>query len=446
MKNVKLTQFWDALLTSYWFVPGMLALGAVVLELTMLSIDRTVSLEHFGWIFSGDADGARDILSAIASSMASVAATAFSITIVALQLASANFGPRLLRNFMRDIGNQLVLGTLIGTFIYALLVLRTIDEENNYQFIPQLSVTVGIFLAVISVAVLIYFIHHASTIIQASQVIESVSKDLHRVIDRLFPEKIGISSPVNQQKLPELPQNFAFNAYPIKSHHDGYIQAINDEELMNIAQKYNILLEIKQRPGKFVLKGSELVKAWPRERINKKLIRKIEKVFVLGKERTEQQDIEFPIQELVEIALRAISPANNDPFTTNRCIDRLAAGLSHIVQQQIPSPYRYDVHNRLRVIAKPVTFETVVDQSFNQIRQNSRTNASVTIHLLQAIALIATYTDNPQYQQILKRHADMIEQGSHEGLPEPQDRQDVQQKYNKAIEMLQSNHETAYTN
>jgi uncharacterized membrane protein len=436
MKNVKLTQFWDALLTSYWFVPGMLALGAVVLELTMLSIDRRFSFEYLGWIFSGDADGARDILSAIASSMASVAATAFSITIVALQLASANFGPRLLRNFMRDIGNQIVLGTFIGTFIYALLVLRTIDEQNNYQFIPQLSVTVGIFLAVISVAVLIYFIHHAATIIQASHVIESVSKDLHKVIDRLFPERIGISSPPQNQTLPELPQNFHSDAYRIKAHDHGYLQVINDEKLMNIAQKYNLLLEIKYRPGKFVIKGSELVKVWPRERINKELIRKIQQVFILGNQRTEKQDVELPLQELVEIALRAISSANNDPFTANRCIDRLSVGLCHLAQRQIPSPYRYDQHHQLRVIAESVTFEGIVDQAFNQIRQATRTNAAVTIHLLEAIALIATYTHNPQYKQILQRHAEMIARGSHQGLPEAQDREDVQEKYHKAIQRL----------
>ena len=314
MKNVKLSNFWNALLTSYWFLPGILALGGVVLELTMLFLERTVNFEHLGWIFTGDAEGARDILSTIAASMASVAATAFSITIVALQLASTNFGPRLLRNFMRDMGNQLVLGTFIGTFIYSLLVLRTIDQRDDQQFIPHLSVTVGILLAVISIGVLIYFIHHASTIIQASHVLEGVSQDLEKVINRLFPEKIGINPPLHTAKLTEIPSDFELEAYPIKAHRHGYLQAINDEKIMNIAQKYNFLLQIKYRPGKFIVKGGELVMVWPPERINKKLTQKIEKTFILGKERTEQQDIEFPLQELVEIALRAMSPGRNDMF------------------------------------------------------------------------------------------------------------------------------------
>ncbi|TVP61533.1 MAG: DUF2254 domain-containing protein [Nodularia sp. (in: Bacteria)] len=441
MKNVKLSNFWDALLTSYWFLPGILALGAVILELIMLFLDHRVSLEHLGWIFTGDAEGAREILSVIAVSMASVAATAFSITIVALQLATSNFGPRLLRNFMRDTSNQLILGTFIGTFIYSLLVLRTIDKSDDQEFIPHLSVTVGILLAVISIAVLIYFIHHASTIIQASHVIQGVSEDLDKAIDRLFPEKVGVNPPANQLHLGGISPDFQWQAYPIKAHRNGYLQAINDEKIMNIAQKYNLLLQIKYRPGKFVVKGCELVMVWPRERINKKLTHKIEKAFILGKERTERQDIEFPLQELVEIALRAISPGKNDPFTTIRCIDRLSAGLCHLVQRQFPSPYRYDDHNQLRVIAKSVTFEGIVDQAFNQIRQDSRTNAAVTIHLLKAIALIATYTQNPQHHEVLQRHADMIECGSHQGLPESQDRQDVQEKYNTVIQALNQNHE-----
>ncbi|MDB9346126.1 DUF2254 domain-containing protein [Nodularia spumigena CS-586/05] len=441
MNNVKLSKLWDALHTSYWFLPGILALSAVILAFTMLSLDRTIGFDDWDWIYTGGPDGAREVLSAIAGSMVSVAATAFSITIVALQLASANFGPRLLRNFMRDTGNQIVLGTFIATFIYSLLVLRAIYGMGYNLFIPHLSVTVGIVLAILSIAVLIYFIHHASTIIQASHVIKSVSEDLDKAIDRLFPEKIGINPPADQLHIGEIPPDFELQAYPIKANSNGYLQAINNEKLMEIACKYNLLLHVKSRPGKFVIKGSELVMVWPGERVNHKLNHRLQKTFILGRERTEQQDVEFPLQQLVEIALRAISPGINDPFTAIRCIDRLSAALCHLVQRQFPSAYRYDEHNQLRVIAKSVTFEGIVDQAFNQIRQNSRTDAAVTIHLLKAIALIANCTHNGQYHQVLKRHADMIERGSHEGLPESQDRQDVQEKYNTLIQVLEQNHE-----
>ncbi len=441
MKNVQLAKLWDALHSSYWFLPGIIALGAIILAFAMISLDRTIGFDSLSWIYTGGPDGARAVLSAIAGSMVSVAATAFSITIVALQLASANFGPRLLRNFMRDTGNQLVLGTFIATFIYSLIVLRTIYGEDYDLFVPHLSVTIGLILAIVSIGVLIYFIHHASTIIQASHVIEGVSQDLDRAIDRLFPERIGLNPPEHELHLGEIPSAFELQAYLIRTNDNGYLQAVDNQKLMDIATKHNLLIHIKSRPGKFVFQGNELAMVWPSERVNRKLTQQIEKVFILGRERTDQQDIAFPINQLVEIAMRALSPGINDPFTAMRCVDRLCAGLCHLVQREFPSPYRYDDDNKLRIIAEPVTFAGMVNDAFNQIRQYGRSDAAVTIHLLEAITTIANYTHNPQDQEVLRRHADMIERGSHEGLPEEQDRQDVQKQYHKALQALEQDHE-----
>jgi uncharacterized membrane protein len=371
--------------------------------------------------------------------MVSVAATAFSITIVALQLASSHFGPRLLRNFMKDTGNQVVLGTFIGTFIYCLLVLRTVyGEGDGYsKFVPHLSVTVGIVLAIASIGVLIYFIDHASTIIQASHVISEVSADLNDAIDRLFPEKIGHSVSEHKRQVGEIPANFDFEACPIKATGSGYLQAIDDEKLMKIAKSKDLLLRLKYRPGKFVVRGSDLVMVWPGERVNQKLSDQINDAFILGKERTEQQDVEFPINQLVEIALRAISPAVNDPFTAIRCIDQLSVGLSHLAQRDFPSPYRYDDDNNLRVIANPVTFAGLTDAAFNQIRQYSTSDVAVTIRLLEAIAVIATYTRNKKDCAALLRHADMIERGSREGVSEECDRQNIKERYQAAVRALE---------
>ncbi|MCM2409185.1 DUF2254 domain-containing protein [Anabaena sp. CCAP 1446/1C] len=187
------------------------------------------------------------------------------------------------------------------------------------------------------------------------------------------------------------------------------------------------------------MKGHQLAMFYPGEKVNHKLIKKIKQVFILGKNRTEQQDIEFPILQLVEIALRAISPSVNDPFTAIYSIDRLCAGLCQLVQREIPSAYRYDEDHKLRVIAKPVTFEEVINDAFDQIRQNSRSEKAVTMHLLEAIAIIANFTQNPQYHAVLRHHADMIERGSLETLPELKDRQDVQEVYHQVIQDLSKN-------
>lgn len=435
MKNVKLSKFWDSLRSSYWFLPGLMALGGMALAFTALALDQAdkVKTGELSWIYRGGPEGARGLLSAVASSMVTVAATAFSITIVALQLAASNFGPRLLRNFMQDAGNQIVLGTFIATFLYCLLVLRTIHGEDYNLFVPQLSVTFGIVLAIASIGVLIYFIHHASTSIQASNVIAGVADELDRTIERLFPEDMGQGKPEHQQQVGEIPQDFDSHACPVRSTKTGYLQAIDDQILLKVACKDDLLLRLKSQPGEFIFKGNVLVLAYPGERVNQSLVDRIDNAFLLGKERTEQQDVGFPINQLVEIALRALSPGINDPFTAIRCIDRLSAGLSYLAEREFPSPYRYDDDTNLRIIAESVTFEQLVNVAFNQIRHYGQSDVVVMIRLLSAIAQIASRAHRPQDRFALEQQAEMILQDSHEGLSREKDRQDVAEQYHQVM-------------
>jgi uncharacterized membrane protein len=439
MKNFKLGKLWDSLHSSYWFVPTLMAAIAIVLAVVMLTLDRHGyygPLEKWGWIYTGGPDGARAVLSAVAGSMISVTATAFSITIVALQLAASNFGPRLLRNFMQDTGNQVVLGTFIATFIYSLLVLRVIRGEDYNIFVPQMSVTLGILLGIVSIGVLIFFIHHASTIIQVSNVIAEVSADLDRIIEQMFPKNFGHFREEHKRRVAEIPTNFDSESCEITATGSGYLQAIDSEKLMKIACKHDLLLSLKTRPGKFVIQGNVLATVWHKDRLNRKLAKQIIDAFSLGKERNEQQDVEFPIDQLVEIALRAISPAVNDPFTAIRCIDRLAAGLSRLAQIDFPSPYRYDSDDNLRVIVETLTFAELTDAAFNQIRLYSSQDRAVTLRLLEAIAQIAYYIRNPNDKAALRRHADMILQDSREGISQEQDQKDIYQKYQATIQAL----------
>ncbi len=444
MNKAKLRQIWDALHSSYWFLPTIMLGIAIALAFIVLALDRGGfygPLEKWGWIYTGGSDGARAVLSALASSIITVATTAFSITIVALQLASSNFGPRLLRNFMQDMGNQIVLGTFIGTFAYCLLVLRTIQGEGGdydySRFVPHLSVTVGIIFAFASIGVLIYFIHHASTIIQVSTIIADVSTELERAIDRLFPEKLGLSPSKSNNQVAQVPIDFNSQACPIQANGSGYLQAVDDEQLLQIAYKHKLLLRLNYRPGQFVVNGSELVLVYPRMRVNRKLIKQINNTFILGKERTEQQDIEFPIAQLVEIALRAISPGINDPFTAIRCIDRLGDGLCRLAQRDFPSPYRYDDDDNLRVIAEPFTFAGLIDLAFNQIRQYGKSDMAVTIRLLEAIATIANYVHNQKERAVLLRHAEKIWRDSHKAISEQLDLKDIEERYEAVVKTLQ---------
>jgi uncharacterized membrane protein len=442
MKYAKLSKLWDSLHSSFWFVPTLMVVLAIGLSFLTIAIDQsreTNIIGELGWSYSLGPNGSRAILSAIASSMVSVATTAFSITIVALQLASSQFGPRLLRNFMQDTGNQVVLGTFISTFVYSLMVLRTINGVEENEFVPYIAVTCGIGLAIASVGVLIYFIHHSASSIQVDQVIKKVGSDLDDPIERLFPEKIGrgASRQQQEQSITAIPPEFDRVSCSIKAGNSGYVQALDDNRLMQIATDKNLLLRVQQRPGRFVVKGSELVRVLPEEKVNKQLIAQINNAFVFGSQRTEQQDIEFSIDQLVEISVRALSPGINDPFTAIRCIDQLNAALCHFAQREIPSPYRYDHNNQLRVIAEPITFAEVTDAAFNQIRQYGQSSVAVMMRLLEAIAVIASFTHRTSDQIALRRHADMIERGSQEGIVEELDRGAIKERYLAAVKVIE---------
>lgn len=441
MKYAKLAKLWDSLHSSFWFVPTLMVVLAIALSFITVWIDQSQEdniIENIDWAYSLGPSGSRAILSAIAGSMVSVATTAFSITIVALQLASSQFGPRLLRNFMQDTGNQIVLGTFISTFVYSLMVLRTVNGVEKDVFVPHLAVSIGIALAIASVGVLIYFIHHSASSIQVDQVIKQVGYDLDIAIDRLFPERLGrsASKQVQEESLAAIPLDIDRFFYSIKTNSSGYIQGIDENQLMQIAIENKLLLRVQHRPGRFVVKGSELVQVFPEERVNKKLAVQINGAFVLGSQRTEQQDLEFPIDQLVEIAVRALSPGINDPFTAIRCIDQLSAALCHLAQREIPSPYRYDDQKQLRIIAEPISFEDATDAAFNQIRQYGKSSVAVTMRLLEAIAAIAAFTHRTQDRNTLQRHADMIERGGQEGIAEKLDYENVKERYLAVVKAI----------
>ena len=424
--RLRLTEIWDKVNTSYWFVPSLMALGSVVLALTMVTIDRgapTGLIRQLDWVYGGGPEGAAALLGAVAGSMVTIVGLVFSLTLVTLSLASSQFGPRLLRNFIRDRITQLALGTFVAAFIYCLLVLRTIRRSDGSEFVPHLSVTIGVVFAIVAVGMLIYFIHHLASSIQADTLIARVSNDLSSVIDRLYPEKIGTGLPP-----PSAPQRPTGEAAPIVSAGDGYIQRVDADRLLAIAGKHDITVEVLRRPGHYVLEGAVIAQIWPVERASDEIRSGIDEAFTRGSVRTPMQDFEFVIHQLVEIAVRALSPGINDPFTAITCIDRLASGLARLACREIPSPDRFDEGGRLRVIAEPVRFPAAIDAAFNQIRQYGRTSAAVLIHLLEVIADLIEVVADEGNRAALRRHAEMIARAAGESVPEENDRRDVEER------------------
>jgi uncharacterized membrane protein len=428
---------WDALRTTYWFLPGVMAASAVALAALTLELDRLTGdrvSREWAWTYTGGPEGARAVLSTVAGSMITVAGVVFSITIVALSLATGQFGPRLLRNFIRDRSNQFVLGTFTATFIYCLLVLRTVRGTDDERFVPGISVALGIVLALAGLGVLIYFIHHVAVSIQATQVIATVTDELHETIDRLWPEALAQEppGPVSSREL-GIPPAMEESAAPIPARESGYLVSISDDTLLRLARERDLVVRLAHRPGHFIVRGNPLAFIWPGDRVDDELCNLINGVYTLAAHRTPFQDVEFAIDQLVEIAVRALSPGINDPFTAMTCIDRLGEALCRLCQRSVPSPYRYDEEKRLRVIAPPATFGSIADAAFNQVRQYGRSSAAVLIRMLETLAVVANHARREEDRAALERHAKLVHRASAQGLPEEADRADVEQRY-QAVE------------
>ncbi len=438
--KLRVINLWQRLRTSYWFVPSLLTLAALFLALTMIGVDERVKQDGIklpAGIYQGGPEGARAVLSAVAGSMISVTGITFSITIVALTLASSQFGPRLLRSFMRDTGNQVVLGVFLATFVYCLMVLRRVEGMEEHVFVPHLSVTVGIGLALGSLGVLIYFIDHVAQSIQAENVVAAVGRDLDAAIERFYPQMIGAD--FNEARTPhqqQLPARFQEEAVTLRAGATGYVQAIEGEGLMRLATEHDLIVSVDHKPGDYVIAGGPLIQAWPAARADEKLAGKFNSVFLLGNQRTGDQDIEFAAQQLVEVAIRALSSGINDTFTAINCIDRLGASLAKLAERAVPPGYRYDAENHLRVVTDVDGFRDILNTAFDQIRQNGRTNAAVTIRLLEMIREIALHARRQSHRAALLRQAQMIERGSRDGLPEEEDRNDARSRYQRVLKAL----------
>ena len=432
--RARLLKYWELVRTSFWFLPLLMILSSVVLAFSAVRLDETVTdkwLRDRSWAYNGGAEGASAVLGAIAGSMITIAGVVFSLTLVALSLASSQFGPRLLRTFMRDTTNQAVLGTFVSTFLYCLLVLRTIRRADELAFVPHLAVSLGVLFAFVSLCVLIYFIHHVSVSIQADEIIARVGEELLVGIDRLFPDQVGHCA--GEKEVAGFPAAFERDACPVVSTGDGYLQIIDGAALLSLAKDRDVYVRIERRPGDFVVHGTPLATVWPGDAADDDFVDTLNMAFVLGSQRTPSQDIEFTIDQLVEIAARALSPGINDPFTAITCVDRLGSALSKLARRDMPSPYRYDSDDRLRIIAPRLTFEHIADQAFDPIRRHARSSAAVVSRLLQTIGVVAYATHREHDRAVLRRHALLIARSARHGVADAADRRSVQARYKATL-------------
>ncbi len=424
----------EALRTNLWLVPSLTTLAVVLLFAITYTLDRAAFHGAFtlpAWMKEGSADAGRQVLSAIAAGVITVAGVVFSVTIVVLTLASQQFGPRMLRNFIRDLGTQVSLGAFVATFVYAVLSLGAISSAGPTEFVPSLTITVCLVLLLVDVAVLIYFIHHVAVTIQLPQVMASISRDLHAAIDLQFPPADAGDDPDAGDPAPadvvEASRRLADEGATVAARTSGYLQFVRHERLVAIAADNDAVVQLLFRPGHFVTAGLPMARVWPPDAAASLAAR--DHGHVAGPYRILSQDPVFAIDQLVEIAIRALSPAVNDTFTAITCIDWLTDGLCAVTRRHLPSGVHRDPAGRVRLIEPSPDYGRIVDRACDKVRQAGRGMPAVLIRQMDGMDKVPALSRSAGQRRVLMRQVAMIARAGGEAIPEPDDRRDLDRRY-----------------
>lgn len=417
----RLRTLWEFLRTSFWFVPSLMAAGAIGLVALTIAIERPMTTAGPGtpwFLYVGEPADAETVLSTILSSM---------ITMVVLTLAASQFGPRLIRSFMANPQTQIVLGTFVMTIVYCLLVLPVVGSREGSGKLPYASVSMALALTILSIGLLVLFLHILARSIVSETVIERVGNELDELLDEFAPLDAAGPTEVPTQQL--LPVDFDQRAAFFGSREPGYVQAIQFERLVAIAQKADALIVLCFRAGRYVVLGSREFAEYPRERLTKDLMAEIQDAILTGIHRTPVQDPDFSLRHLDEIADRALSAAVNDPYTAVAVIDRLSASLCRLMGRALPAGVFRGRDGVLRLACTQPTYAGLIEAGFNQIRQNGAGMPIIVLHLLEAVERIAEHVRLPVQHKALEEQARVIMEAARSRVRDEFDRRRIEERY-----------------
>lgn len=419
----RIKRLWSYLQSSFWFVPSLIVGGSIAIALALIEADTAGSsrwLENWPRLFGAGAAGARGMLSTIAGSMMTVVGVTFSMTLVTLALVSSQFTSRILRNFMRDRVTQAVLGIFAGIFAYCLIVLRTIRGADEGAFVPNLAVAFGVVLALGGIGVLIFFIHHIASSIQASSIIASIAAETMAAVDRLFPQALG-QGPPEQDEAREPRSPPECNWQSIAAEKDGYIQSVDNEALLQLAREHRTVVRMERGVGEFVVHGTPLASLALQAAPGEEVVNALRAAYGIARYRTVEQDCAFGIGQIVDMALRALSPGINDTTTAVMCVDYLSAILARLASRPIPAAHRHE-EGELRVIAIAPSFASLVAESFDQIRGSAQGNLAVMLRMLGALRTVASLTVSRTRRRVLREEMLLVAELAARTLESPHDR------------------------
>nr|WP_302474300.1 DUF2254 domain-containing protein [Roseococcus sp. MDT2-1-1] len=391
--------------------PAAMTVGAAVLAEVLVRFDGAIALPGWmeSWVYAGGLSGARGVLAAVAGAMIGVAGTTFSITVAALSLASSQMGPRLLGNFTRDPGNQYALGALLGTFAFSLVTLRAVHETDDVVFVPQVAVSVALLLAGICVGVVIWFIHHVASTINVDHVVALVREDLTQVV-RALPER---SDDPARRPQPEA----GAAGGKLRLGESGYLRLLDDDALADWAEERDARLSLLIRPGDYLFPGRLVGEVHPPE-LRDAAEAALAEAVTVGRTRVVAQDLEFAVNQMVEIAARALSPGVNDPFTAIVVLDQLGAVLCELEGRRLPDgvTWRGEVPRLWRSASD---YAGIADAMFHLIRQCGAGVPAVMIRLLEVLGAVAEVERDPGRLEVLRRHLDLAHRAACAATEDP---------------------------
>lgn len=441
MRRVTVRYQLDRLRVSFWFAPVIMSLGAILLAWVMYWIDSripNVILADSRFIFSGTPGEIRTTLIGMAGTILATAGVVFTLLTLPLSTVAAQYGSRLLRVFLGDRTTQLVLGIFVATFIYCLAAALSIPPVEVEPEGPQLTATVGLFLMLASFASLIALVQHVSTMLQAPNIAAAAGAELRDVTLAEMPETVRSDAGCQTSREAEGILVEA-GGYPVRVRETGYIEFVDPETVLALAEERDLVIRLLRKPGSFISRDEVVALVWPAEHrqeqareyaglrsIDEPLEEQIRRAFRLGNTRTPTQDVTYAVNQLVEMAVRAMSPAINDPFTAMTCLDYLGESLALFLRQGEKEPCYYDRDGRLRLVLDPVTFDDLLSAAFDMLRHASCDNASVLRHMLEAIEVISREAKSSEARQKLLYQVNCIQSESEASKLIEQDRQHIQ--------------------
>ena len=402
----RILSMWRALSGGLWFLPTVLvcfSVGAALLLVELQSALPNDLSAQWPRLFGAGAEGARGMLSAIATSMVTVAGVVFSVTIVALSLAASQYSPRVLRNFMADRPTQVVLGAFVGVFTYCVIVLRTIRSDSAGGFVPSIAVLGGVVMALIGVGLLIYFIDHVAKAIQVPSIVSRITRDTAAAIDRLFPAEVGAEgrTAADSTAPPQLPSDWRNVVAPAT----GYLVSVDGEGLLDLACRTNTLLRVLPRVGDFIIQGRPMVEVAGDRDLDRGDCRAVCRCFVVKAERDVHQDAPYGLQQLVDLALKALSPSTHDPTTAVLCVDQISALLMQAASRRIEGPYRRR-GGELRLIVRGARFEDLVEVALAAVTHHAGSHVPVHERLIDTVEGTGMVATDPGRREVLARQLD----------------------------------------